>query len=71
MSSMSDNTTNELRDDLLNGATEIGGYLGWDPRRIYHAAAKGYLPITKVGAILTARKSELRRALSAEPSEIV
>jgi hypothetical protein len=60
------NTTTELRDDLLNGAAEIGGYLGWNVRKVYHAAEKGYLPIGKCGAILTARKSELQRALSAE-----
>jgi hypothetical protein len=56
----------KLRDDLLEGATEIGAFLGWDERKIYHAASRGYLPIKKVGAILIARKSELTRALSAE-----
>ena len=56
----------KLRDDLLEGATEIGAFLGWDERKIYHAASRGYLPIKKVGALLVARKSELTRALSAE-----
>ena len=61
--------SNEFRDDLLTGAAEIGDYLGWNARKVYHAAEKGYLPISKVGVILTARKSELQRALSAEPLE--
>jgi hypothetical protein len=38
---------NEFREDLLTGAAEIGGYLGWKVRKVYHAAEKGYLPIKK------------------------
>ena len=45
-----------LADDLLTGAAAIAEYLGWNQRRIYHAASQGYL--------LIARKSELNRALS-------
>ena len=62
---MSESKT-KLSDDLLTGAAEIGAYLGWDERRVYHSAARGYLPVTKVGALLVARKSELTRALSAK-----
>ena len=58
--------TSDLRDDLLTGAAAIADYTGWGVRKIYHAAESGHLPITRAGAILIARKSELRRALSAE-----
>lgn len=53
-----------LADDLLTGAAAIAEYLGWNQRRIYHAASQGYLPIGRAGQLLIARKSELNRALS-------
>ena len=53
-----------LADDLLTGAAAIAEYLGWNQRRIYHAASQGYLPIGRAGQLLIARKSELDRALS-------
>jgi hypothetical protein len=53
-----------LREDLLTGASAIAEYLGWSQRRVYYCADKGYLPIVRSGAILTARKSQLDRALS-------
>lgn len=56
--------TISLRDDLLTGAKAIADYLGWPERRVYHFASKKYLPIGSVGGLLTARKSELDRALS-------
>ncbi len=55
-----------LSEDLLTGANAIAAYVGWDRRRIYHAAATGNLPIARVGNLLVARKSELERALSAD-----
>lgn len=58
--------TNNLRDDLLTGAAAIADYTGWNVRKIYHAAECGHLPITRAGAILIARKSEIRSALSAK-----
>ena len=54
-----------LSDDLLTGAGAIAEYIGWDRRRIYYAVQRGSLPITRVGNLLVARKSELERALSA------
>jgi hypothetical protein len=54
-----------LRDDLLTGAAAIAEYIGWPERRVYYAADKGYLPVSHVGNLLVARKSELDRALSA------
>ena len=53
-----------LADDLLTGAPAIAEYVGWNERRIYHAASQGYLPIGRAGQLLIARKSELDRALS-------
>lgn len=55
-----------LRDDLLTGAAAIADYIGWNVRKVYHAAECGHLPITRAGAILIARKSEIRSALSAK-----
>jgi hypothetical protein len=54
----------KLSDDLLTGATAIAEYVGWNERRVYHAASQGYLPIGRAGQLLIARKSELDRALS-------
>ncbi len=58
-----------LRDDLLTGAVDIAAFLGprWTKRKIYYAAERGTLPISRVGETLVARKSELNRALSALP----
>jgi hypothetical protein len=59
-----------LRDDLLTGASAIADYTGWPVRKVYHAAARGYLPVTRIGPILLARKSELDRAFSAEAANL-
>lgn len=60
----------ELSNDLLTGADAIASHLGppWNKRKIYWAAENKYLPIGRIGKILTARKSELDRATSAAPS---
>lgn len=56
-------TSATLADDLLEGADAIAAFLGWKPRRVYHVAEKGCLPIHKVvGLGLVARKSTLRAA---------
>jgi hypothetical protein len=60
--------TTTLRDDLLTGAAEIAEFIGWPERKIYHAAAQGYLPIGKTGHFLIARKSELSAALRPAPA---
>jgi hypothetical protein len=59
-------TTPSLKDDLLFGANAIAQFLGWPRRRVYHAANRGYLPITYCGPILIGRKSELDRHFRAE-----
>lgn len=35
--------------DLLEGVKAIAAFTGWPPRRIYHLAEKGKLPLFKVG----------------------
>jgi hypothetical protein len=60
-----------LADDLLTGAAAIADYVGWDVRRIYHAARCRHLPIGRAGQLLIARKSELDRALSGTTSGIM
>jgi len=64
--------TTHLKDDLLTGAAAIAAHLGppWNERKIYHAAAKRYLPIGRVGQILIARKSELDKFLSGDITPI-
>jgi hypothetical protein len=59
-------TDPDLKDDVLTGAAAIAAHIGWDVRKLYYAASKGYLPVSHVGQTLVARKSELGRALSAE-----
>jgi len=62
----------DLSDDLLVGAQAIADHLGWSVRRVYHLADKGALPVNRLKAasdrwgLITARKSELDRALSAD-----
>jgi hypothetical protein len=53
----------DLASDILWGAAAIGGFIGLSPRKVYASTDK--LPIFRKGAILCARKSELRAALSA------
>jgi hypothetical protein len=57
-------TNTSLKDDLLHGADEIANYLGRKRWQVYYGAARGYLPIGRIGQTLVARKSELDRALS-------
>ncbi len=56
-------------DDLLSGASAIATFLGWSRRRLYYEADAERLRITRlplfrVGATLTARKSSLLRWLA-------
>ena len=59
-----------LADDLLIGAEPIGVYLGVGPRVVYHWAQRQIIPVFKLGNLLAARKSELRRALSASEKRV-
>lgn len=58
-----------LANDLLRGAAEIAAFTGLPERSIYHAVAKGSLPIKRVDGLgLMARKSELAAFFSTEAS---
>jgi hypothetical protein len=50
----------KLSDDLLEGAVQIGLFLGMSPRRVFYCAEHGLLPIFKTGKRLTGLKSALR-----------
>jgi hypothetical protein len=56
--------SDDLSADLLTGAEEIAIYLFGDAkhkRRVYHLVEKGGLPVVRLGTIITARRSTLRR----------
>lgn len=55
-----------LANDLLAGAKEISEETGFSVRKVYDLAEAGYLPTFKLGGKIHARRSELRRQLSAE-----
>ncbi len=54
-------SSDNLADDLLEGADEIAAFMGWNRRRVFYAAERKLLPIFRVGNRLSARKSTLRR----------
>jgi len=56
----------KIANDLCRGARSISDETGLTERQVYHAAEKGYLPIKRVGGVLVALRSELRRAFSSE-----
>ena len=54
----------EFASDLLRGADEIAGYLFGKAsyrRKVYHLAATSNLPHFKLGSMICARKSVLRK----------
>jgi len=55
-----------LRDDLLNGVTEIAEHTGETRRRVYYLLEKGLIPGFQIGKRWYARKSALQRAYSCE-----
>ncbi|PWC53284.1 hypothetical protein TSO221_11335 [Azospirillum sp. TSO22-1] len=48
-----------LADDMLEGAEQIGAFMGLKPRQVYHLQDK--LPVFQIGAKLFARKSTIVR----------
>lgn len=48
-----------LAADILRGADAIARFLGLPRRSIYHAAAKGTLPVFRMGETVMARKTTL------------
>jgi hypothetical protein len=48
-----------LADDLLRGIAEIAEYTGETYRAAHWRIVRGDYPVTRVGKIVTARKSEI------------
>lgn len=48
-----------LANDMLEGAEQIGAFIGLKPRQVYHLQDK--LPVFQIGAKLFARKSTIVR----------
>ena len=55
-----------LSEDLLVGTKAIGEFLGVPKRIVYHWAATSKIPVFHMNKLIAARKTELRRRLSAE-----
>ncbi len=58
--------TETLAADILRGARAIGEYTGLPTRQVFYLVEKNELPVFRLGKIICARKSELRRELSAD-----
>jgi hypothetical protein len=58
-----------LADDLLIGAEAIARFIGLSEPQVFQAHRKRFLPTFKYGALICARKSELRERLSAKSGE--
>lgn len=55
-----------LTEDLLEGAAEIGGYIGKTERATYHLIYSKQIPVIRKGRRIFARKSELEAAFRSE-----
>ena len=55
-----------LAADLLHGACEIAAYLGISERETYYAIEAGHIPVKRMGRLIVASKSVLRRAFVPE-----
>jgi hypothetical protein len=53
------NTRQTLADDLLDGADQIGKFIGKTPEQVYYLHRSGKLPIGKFGKGLLASKARL------------
>ncbi|MDQ0315506.1 DNA-binding protein [Amorphus orientalis] len=65
------NDNRPLADDLLKGADEIASFTGFDRRSIYYFAAKGGLPVFRVGSLICARKSTMLAWVSGQEEAAV
>jgi hypothetical protein len=52
---------NSIASDLLHGANEVSKFLGIPERQVYYYVEKGQLPVTKMGSLIVASKTVLRR----------
>ena len=58
----------ELADDLLITAEAIGKYIGLNQRQIYNLIANSDFPAFRLGNILCARKSSIKRYIEEQES---
>ncbi|MGO4677514.1 helix-turn-helix transcriptional regulator [Bosea sp. 2YAB26] len=56
---MTTHDNDNIATDILRGADAIAAFMGLPRRAIYHAAAKGTLPVFRLGETILARKSTL------------
>jgi len=63
---VSDNA--KLADDLLHGIREIADYVGESYRSAQWNIERGRYPVTRIGKIVTARKSALNKIYTPEPT---
>lgn len=52
-------SNDNMKDDILKGATAIADFIGEDRRAVYHAINKGTIPTFRIGQNIRARKSTL------------
>jgi hypothetical protein len=58
-----------LAVDLLHGAAEIAAFLGLTERQAFHQIEQGNIPTTRMGRLIVASKSALRRRFVPQDSE--
>lgn len=66
-------TPQELADDLLRGAEEIGAFIfgkNGSRRKIYYLAETSHLPVFRLGSVLCARKSVVLRWIAGQESRV-
>lgn len=61
--------TKTISDDVLAGAEPLAGFLGMNPRQVYHLASTGKLPVFRIGTLICARKSTLLRWIADQETQ--
>jgi hypothetical protein len=70
---ISENTPNELADDILRGADQIAEFIFGERgsrRKVYYLAECSRLPVFRLGSVLCARKSVLLKWISGQESRV-
>jgi len=63
--------TDNIAGDLLHGARQIGTFLGLPERKVFYYVARGEIPVTKLGSLIVASKTVLRRHFIPEKDKAV
>ncbi len=58
-----------LAADLLHGAAEIAAYLGLTERQAFHQIEQGNIPTRRMGRLIIASKTALRRRFVPEDQD--